>query len=132
MTLTTDERKAIVAFKIEKAEKTFQEAQGILALEYWNTIVNRLYYASFYMTTALLISNGYEARSHSGVIHLLGLHFIKTNIISKENGQLYTRLYDLRQTGDYDDFYELTKDDVLYLMTPVENYLSDLKELIKE
>ena len=33
-------------------------------------------------------------------------------------GQLYHRLFSLRQTGDYDDTYGLTSEDVLPLIEP--------------
>ncbi len=44
---------------------------------------------------------------------LFSLKFIKSGIIPGEAGQLYHRLFSLRQTGDYDDTYEVSEGDVL-------------------
>ena len=50
MALTSDERNAIIALRIEKAQSTFQEARGIAGLGFWNAVANRLYYACYYIS----------------------------------------------------------------------------------
>lgn len=112
MSLTQEERAAILSFRIEKAWNTLNEAKGIAQLQYWNAVANRLYYACYYVTGALLVANNFTAHTHSGVIHLLGIHFIKSGIISKDAGKLYSKLYELQQTGDYDDMFNLTQEDI--------------------
>ena len=47
MSLSFDERKAVVEFRIEKARRAFEQAQGVVELQYWETIANRLYYAAY-------------------------------------------------------------------------------------
>ena len=84
MSLSDEERDAIVSLKIQKAKETLVQAEGIAGLGFWNAVVNRLYYACYYMTTALLIYNNHSAQTHSGVIRLFGLHFVSKNLISKE------------------------------------------------
>lgn len=118
MSLCSDERKAIVEFRIEKAIRAYTQAKGVVALEYWETIANRLYYAAFNAVSALLIANGDKAQTHTGVIHLFGMRFINSGIFSKEDGRLYHKLFTMRQTGDYDDTYGLSDIDVLPLIEP--------------
>ena len=43
MSLTDEERRAIVSFRIQKAEETLGEAIGIATLGYWNAVANRLF-----------------------------------------------------------------------------------------
>lgn len=130
MSLTNEERDAIIAFRIQKAKDTLAEAEGISTLKYWNAVANRLYYSCFYMASALLIRHNYMAQTHNGVIHLLGLHFIREGIISKEAGKLYSKLYELRQTGDYDDLFNLTETDVLPLIPLANKFIDELLQLI--
>ena len=118
MKLTAQERNAVIQLKIEKADKTFDEAQGIASLGYWPAVGNRLYYAA------------YEAHTHSGVIHLFGIHFVVKEKVSKESGKLYSKLYDLRLTGDYDDVYIVSKEDVEHLLPMVSNFLKEIRMLI--
>ena len=130
MKLTDDERDAVVAFRLQKAEDTLKEAEGIASLCYWNAVANRLYYACYYITSALLVKHDFSARTHRGIIHLLGLHFISKGIISKEAGRLYSKLFDLRQTGDYDDLFNLNEEDVKPLIAEANRYINEIRKII--
>lgn len=126
MGMTDDERLAVVEFRIEKALRAFEQAKGVVELKYWETIANRLYYAAYNAVSALLIANGDTAQSHIGVIHLFGLNFIRTKIFSAETGKLYHKLFTMRQTGDYDDTYGLTENDVLPYIEPTGQMISEI------
>jgi uncharacterized protein (UPF0332 family) len=126
MGMTDDERLAVVEFRIEKSLRAFEQAKGVVELKYWETIANRLYYAAYNAVSALLIANGDTAQSHSGVIHLFGLNFIRTNIFPAETGKLYHKLFTMRQTGDYDDTYGLTENDVLPYIEPTGQMISEI------
>ena len=130
MGLTDEERKAVVTYRLEKANETFKQARGILPLQYWEIIANRLYYAAFYAVSALLVSTGHEAHTHNGIIQLFGLHFIKPGKVSIEHGKLYSKLFSLRLTGDYSDTYNLTEEDVLPLIDPTEQFIKAITSLI--
>ena len=126
MGMTDDERLAVVEFRIEKSLRAFEQAKGVVELKYWETIANRLYYAAYNAVSALFIANGDTAQSHSGVIHLFGLNFIRTKIFSAETGKLYHKLFTMRQTGDYDDTYGLTENDVLPYIEPTGQMISEI------
>lgn len=132
MGLTDDERKAIVAYRLEKATEAIRQVKGVLPLEYWEIIANRLYYAAFYAVSALLVNDGYEAHTHNGIIQLFGLHYIKPGKVSLDDGKLYSKLFSLRLTGDYSDNYTLTKDDVLPLVGPTEQFITAISSLMTE
>ena len=132
MSLSNEERKAIVEFRIEKAIRAFKEAKGVIKLGYWETIANRLYYAAYNAASALLIANGDTAQTHSGVIHLFGLRFIKTGVLSSDMGKLFHSLFTMRQTGDYDDTYGLTEDDVIPNVEPTGKFIDEVTTLAKE
>ena len=58
MTLKSQERNDIVSYRLERARQTLKEAEDIGRLGYWNLAANRLYYAAYYASAALLIHNG--------------------------------------------------------------------------
>ena len=132
MSLSQEELRAVVEFRVEKAFRAYEQAKGVLGLKYWETIANRLYYAAYNAVSALLIANGDTAQTHSGVIHLFGLHFIKTGIISSDMGRLYHNLFTMRQTGDYDDTYGLTEQDVLPYVEPTGQLIEQVSTLAKQ
>lgn len=129
MSLSFDERKAIVEFRIEKARRAFEQAQGVVELQYWETIANRLYYAAYNAVSAMLIAYGYTAHSHDGVIHLFGQHFVKPGLVDSKDGKLYHHLFSLRLTGDYDDTYGLTSEDVLPLIAPASELIDKMIDI---
>jgi uncharacterized protein (UPF0332 family) len=130
MSLSDEERDAIVFYRIQKAKETLKEAVGIASLGYWNAVINRLYYACYYMTSALLVYHGYSAQTHSGVIRLLGLHFVTKEIVPKEQSMFYSKLFELRQTGDYDDLYTLMGEEVEPLIGMAQKYIEVLESLL--
>ncbi len=130
MQLSEEERKALATVRIERAEKTFTDAKTIAASKMWNAAANRMYYACYYMVSALLVSNGLEAGTHSGVIRMFSLNFVKEGKVSEEMGRFYSKLFELRQTGDYADWVYLAEEDVAPLIPQVESFLSALKQLL--
>ena len=129
MSLSFDERKAVVEFRIEKARRAFEQAQGVVELQYWETIANRLYYAAYNAVSAMLIAYGYTAHSHDGVIHLFGQHFVKPGLVDIKDGKLYHHLFSMRLTGDYDDTYGLTSEDVLPLIAPASELIDKVIDI---
>ncbi len=132
MTLKYEEREAIVTLRLDKAKETLKEAIANFNMDYWHTAANRLYYACYYAASALLIKKGIEAKTHSGVINMFGLHFVTTGIIDTDEGKLYKRMFELRQTGDYDDWIVLEKEDIEPLIEPVKNFLGKIVLLTQE
>ncbi len=44
MTLTAEEKKAMISTRIEKSDQALLEAKGNINMQFWNTAANRLYY----------------------------------------------------------------------------------------
>ena len=59
---------------------------------------------------ALLVSEGLQTATHNGVKTLLGLYFVHTGKLENKHGKTFSTLYDLRQSGDYDDFVYCDKE----------------------
>ena len=118
------ERAEYVKFRIESAYQTFNAAKSLFENKFWNSAVNRLYYAAFYAVNALLVVSEIQTKTHSSVKSQFSLHFIKTKRLDKKHGQLFNILFDLRQKGDYDNMYNYDKDSV-------EPLLEDVSEMIK-
>lgn len=132
MSLNTEERIAVVEFRLEKAQRAYHEACQVAELKFWETTANRLYYAAYNAVSALLIAYGHAAQSHSGVIHLFGQTFIKSGTLPPEAGKLYHQLFSMRLTGDYDDTYGLTSTDVTPLIEPAGKLIDDVTKIARQ
>lgn len=132
MSLTQEERDAVVTFRIEKALHTLEQAIGNFNMGYVETTANRLYYAAYYAVTALLIKKGIFANTHNGVKAMFGQHLIKTGIINHDMGRLYNRLFNCRLTGDYEDNYDLEMDYIEPLIEPTKQFIRKIKEIVDD
>lgn len=130
MQLTEEERKAIVVYRLEKAESALVEAKDCVSLNHWNLAANRLYYAAYYASSALLISAGHAAKTHEGTIGMIGQHYVRTGVLTNEDGALLARLQNMRHTGDYDDFFDWTQEDVEPYIPKAEAYIEKIKSII--
>lgn len=112
-----------VNYRIEKAKETYLAALELSKSHFWNSCVNRLYYACFYAVNALLVNNEIEVKTHNGFKTSFFQHFIKTGVFEIQYSQLYSDLFDWRQKGDYNDFFDLSEEDVLPLLPLVDSFL---------
>ena len=97
MALTTDDKKAIIAYRIHKSALAMTEAHDNAQLKHWSLVANRLYYAVFHMASALMIDKGFSTKSHAGLICLLGQEFVKRELLNKDDARLASRLMNMRQ-----------------------------------
>lgn len=102
----------LLKYRLSRAYESIDEAEILAQSGHWNTVANRLYYAAFYAVSALLIKNEILATTHSGVKSNFHKHFIKTNLVEKSIGQLYSNLFSKRQEGDYQDFQFFEEDTI--------------------
>lgn len=131
MTLSTEERHDIIEYRINRANQALKEAYDNANMGNWNLAVNRLYYATFYMAIALNLSHGDTAKSHSGVFSIISKNYISTGLLNRNDGALYRKLFSMRQTGDYDDLFDWTEDDVLPILEPTKSLIESMRLLIK-
>lgn len=104
--------KDLIAYRIEKAHKTIEEAKLLFDDSRYNAVVNRLYYACFYSVLALLATKGLASSKHKGVRMILNKEFVKAGDIESEWYKFYARLFNNRQESDYEDFKEFEKEEV--------------------
>lgn len=119
----------LLKYRLALAQETLDEVNHLVKLGYLRTAVNRMYYACFYAVIALLLKHNIHAHTHSGVMRMLGLHFVKTEKISAELGKFYNKLFDERHKGDYDDFIEFDKKTVEDLQKSAKEFIHSIKKI---
>jgi uncharacterized protein (UPF0332 family) len=130
--MTQEERSEYARNRIETAHKTIDAAKLLAENGFWNSAVNRLYYALFYAVNALLVVNEIYPQSHSGMRSLFALHFIKTEKMDLKYGKLLAQLYDWRQKGDYDNIFDYDSESVMTLFDPVIEMVIQIEKEIKQ
>ena len=104
--LNQQERLDIVRYRMDNAYGTLNEIRTHIENGFYNTAVNRMYYACYYAASALLVANKVVTKSHEGVKQMFSFHFVKTGKVSDEYGKFYSRLFEKRTKGDYEDLFD--------------------------
>lgn len=102
----------LIKVRREKAKSTLEDAGLLLENSRILSTVNRIYYALFYEVSALLLINNLSSSKHSGIIELFNRYYVKENIVSKDLGKFYSKMFKFRQEGDYEDYSEFQIDNV--------------------
>lgn len=67
-----------INYRIEKSSEIYEDAVLLAENEQWNSCINRLYYSSFYLVSALLYVHSIKAETHNGTKIQFFLNFIKS------------------------------------------------------
>lgn len=121
MSLDNESREAMIAYRQEKADVALDDALFLTDAGRYNLAANRLYYALYYAASALLLSKGIATKR----ITQMHLNFVKTGILTVEEGALFKVMFDLRHEGDYEDFIDVERADI-------EEYIPQVKELVEK
>jgi uncharacterized protein (UPF0332 family) len=107
--VTDDNKRANIASELARCDQSLEAARVLIEAGLLLDAESRLYYAAYHAALALLLTQGLEPRSHSGVSQLLGLHFVKTGRLDSEDARLFARLQKYRVEADYSAEFVLTK-----------------------
>ena len=132
MSLTDDERRIMVELEIERAEKITEQFETLREQQYWDTLVNRMYYAAFHAVTALLIHNALHVHTHRGALTIFNKEFVRTGVFTEEEGHLFSKLEGMRERGDYNCFIDTTEEEIVPLIEPLKALIDKIKSKIAE
>ena len=132
MGLSEENRRDVVNYRIERAYIALDQAKKNLQINCLEVTANRLYYAAYYAASALLLSQGIATKSHSGLITQMHKNYIKTGILTVEEGSLFRVMFDLRHEGDYEDFVDVEREDIEEYIPRVKELVEKLKNLVEE
>jgi len=122
----------LISYRLFRAKDTLDDARILADRQKWNSTINRLYYATYYAVMALLLDSDLNPTTHNGAKSNFSEYFIKTNLIDKEYGKIYSQLFTWRQKGDYDDLFDFSKDKVEPYFEPVGKLIDLIEKKIKE
>ncbi len=125
-------KRDLIEYRIKRAKDTFEDALILAEKNKWNSTINRLYYAAYYAIIALLLKSDIKATTHNGVKSNFSEYFIKTGIIPKDLGKIFSQLFTWSQKGDYDDLFDFEKGKVLPYIEPVKELIENIEKIVRE
>ena len=128
--LDEESRRALISYRLQRAEDTLDEAKIMSDASHYNAAINRLYYACYYAVIAALLSKALTATTHAGVKTMFSLHFIVSGVLPKHYGKTFSRLFEMRHSSDYDDFILCDKEMVDEYTPKARELVDGIKHLI--
>jgi hypothetical protein len=117
---------------LDKSRGKLAAAEDWLAQgKYFDEIVSRCYYAAFHAAQAMLLTEGLSADTHQGIVSLFGLHFAKTGRVNVRLGRYLNNLKDDRESGDYDVFSGIDRDDAEHAVQEAREFLSEAERYLQ-
>jgi len=95
---------ALVRYRLGEAKEPLEEARLLARESRWRGALNRVYYAMFYATLALLAVRQLASPRHSGVIALFHREFVRPGLFAREWASYLDIAFYLRNRSDYQNF----------------------------
>jgi uncharacterized protein (UPF0332 family) len=129
--VTRDNRRRNALDELQRADVCLREARAlhVAALPYG--AASRDCYAVFHAARAMLVSVGLEARTHKGLVSMIGDHFVRPGKMSPELGRLVSRMQRDREDADYATGAVFTEAEVSRMVADAETFLAEARRLIE-
>ena len=119
-----------INYKLQKSAQALKEAGLLRDNKMTDTAVSRLYYAAFYAVNALLVSKGFNPKTHTGTKTIFNKEFILTQKLKSSLSDFYTFIMSKRFEADYDDFVFIDNDNMDRLFTQTRDFVNEVTGLI--
>jgi uncharacterized protein (UPF0332 family) len=131
--ITDEKRKLLALHRLQQATESLEEAHYLFnGGKSLRSVANRVYYGMFYAVLALLIYEPYTSSKHSGVLAYFNKRFVKGGVFSESMGRSLNEAFELRQRGDYREYFELTRDQVEPLLEKAAQFVASIKTYLDE
>lgn len=100
--MTRENKRSNILLEVDRAVQDLRDARLLREAQSHASAVAKAYYSMFHHARALILLEGLESRSHSGVIHLVNLHFVRADRLSPDVARFLAMYERLRQEADYD------------------------------
>lgn len=129
----TEENKNInIREEVKRADESIKAAHLLYENNLLNDAISRLYYFLLYNIRALLLTKGFEPKSHEGALRLFSLHFIKTGLFEIKSSHIFSKMMKYREEADYNPSFLFTKEDFINFIKESEELVAKINNYLKE
>jgi uncharacterized protein (UPF0332 family) len=130
MTISEQERKALIQYRLEQARNSADDAALLMKNEKIPASINRIYYAVFYCVLALALKEGFKTSKHMQLIGWFNKTFIATGKIENDYGRILRDCYEYRKSADYDTFVNFNRTDIDLLFNEMKSFINEIERFI--
>jgi len=120
----------LARYRLEQANDCLRAAENNMESDLYKDALNRSYYCIFHSIRAVLALGAFDSKKHSGIISEFHKNFIKTEIFDKRFSVVIRQSFQIRNRSDYEDFYIVTKEDVVEQIKNANDFMQATTEYI--
>lgn len=117
---------------LRKAQASLEAARLLADQNFYDFAVSRAYYTMFYVTEALLLTDGLAFSKHSAVIAAFGRNYAKTGRAPQELHRYLIEGMDSRNVGDYDTAVGLSATEAAEQIAHAEAFLAFARQTLNQ
>lgn len=121
-----------VGHYMSRAYDCLKQARILFNEGEYTGVCSRVYYAYFDTVRALLATLDIATRSHSAAYNLFSQHFVKEGLFDKQDAKALAKLFDLRQSSDYDAEPVIDRDEAHYAIDVTAEFPLQVEAYLRE
>lgn len=114
----------------KKTIETLKAAEVTFANGFYETSINRSYYAVFYAANALLMKKGIKTKTHKGIVKKFNLEYIHNDNFDKDLGRILSKLQKERIKADYDFYLKPTENKAKKDLNDARRFIEECKKFL--
>lgn len=128
--MTEQNRVANAQSELAVARDALRVARAALQLGIARDALSRAFYAAFHAARALLLLDGIEPKTHSGVMGMFSAHWVRTGRVESAQMLVLTRLQSYRLASDYAYSFDVQVADALGEIDAAERFVELAARLV--
>lgn len=127
----SEAKQNLIHYRLQRAQEMIEDGELLLREGRLTSATNRIYYAMFYATTALLATKDLSSSRHSGIIALLHDHFVRPGIFPRELAKQLSLAFEMRNDSDYEDFVTPEQSELTEMLDNARSFVHAAAELVR-
>ncbi len=124
-------RNDLAKIRFENAVQCLNSAKLLLLNNDYKSAANRSYYTIFHGIRSVLALDGVDFKKHSAVLSEFRKNYIKTELFPTEFSGIISEIFEIRTDCDYNDFYIISKEEVINQINNAEIFLNEIKKYLQ-
>jgi uncharacterized protein (UPF0332 family) len=120
----------LINHRVSRAKETIEDARIAIENQRFHAAENRIYYAIFYIVSALAMKDDYSTSRHGQLLGWFNKNYVKAGKVSSDIGKIYADAFENRQESDYQDFIKLDPDDVAMHYSEMLKFINEIEKLL--
>ncbi|HJJ28045.1 MAG TPA: HEPN domain-containing protein [Methanocorpusculum sp.] len=114
-------------YRLNTAAECLSSAEMLINNDDCKFAANRAYYAVYHSMRAVLALDEFDSSRHSGIIAEFRKRYVKTGIFPVAMSDTISKLFDVRNKSDYEDFYVASPETVSELIEEARDFVNHVQ-----